>query len=86
MAAFQNFIVMPMTFLAGVFYSIHTLPASGSGEPLQPVLLHDRRLPLRLLRRQRRLALAQPGVAVASVLAVSALTLHLLKIGYKLRN
>jgi ABC-2 type transport system permease protein len=26
------------------------------------------------------------GVAVASVLAVSALTLHLLKIGYKLRN
>ncbi len=27
MAAFQNFIVMPMTFLAGVFYSIHSLPA-----------------------------------------------------------
>jgi ABC-2 type transport system permease protein len=26
MAAFQNFIVMPMTFLAGVFYSIHSLP------------------------------------------------------------
>ncbi len=27
MAAFQNFIIMPMTFLAGVFYSIHSLPA-----------------------------------------------------------
>ena len=26
MAAFQNFIIMPMTFLAGVFYSIHSLP------------------------------------------------------------
>ncbi|MBN8488926.1 MAG: ABC transporter permease [Burkholderiales bacterium] len=26
MAAFQNFIVMPMTMLAGVFYSIHSLP------------------------------------------------------------
>jgi len=26
MAAFQNFVVMPMTFLSGVFYSIHTLP------------------------------------------------------------
>ncbi len=25
-AAFQNFIVMPMTFLSGVFYSIHSLP------------------------------------------------------------
>ena len=26
MAAFQNFAVMPMTFLSGVFYSIHSLP------------------------------------------------------------
>jgi len=25
-AAFQNFIVMPMTFLSGVFYSVHSLP------------------------------------------------------------
>ncbi len=27
LAAFQNFVVMPMTFLSGVFYSIHSLPA-----------------------------------------------------------
>ena len=27
MAAFQNFAVMPMTFLSGVFYSVHSLPA-----------------------------------------------------------
>ena len=26
LAAFQNFIVMPMTMLAGVFYSTHSLP------------------------------------------------------------
>ncbi len=26
MAAFQNFVIMPMTFLSGVFYSVHTLP------------------------------------------------------------
>ena len=25
-AAFQNFIIMPLTFLSGVFYSIHSLP------------------------------------------------------------
>ena len=25
-AAFQNFIIMPLTFLAGVFYSVHSLP------------------------------------------------------------
>jgi ABC-2 type transport system permease protein len=27
MAAFQNFIIMPLTFLSGVFYSIHSLPS-----------------------------------------------------------
>ena len=26
LAAFQNFIIMPLTFLSGVFYSIHSLP------------------------------------------------------------
>jgi len=25
-AAFQNFIIMPLTFLSGVFYSVHSLP------------------------------------------------------------
>lgn len=27
LAGFQNFIIMPLTFLSGVFYSIHSLPA-----------------------------------------------------------
>jgi len=27
MAGFQNFIIMPMTFLSGVFYSVHSLPS-----------------------------------------------------------
>ena len=31
LAAFQNFVVMPMTFLSGVFYSIHSLPAFWQG-------------------------------------------------------
>ena len=26
LAAFQNFIILPLTFLSGVFYSIHSLP------------------------------------------------------------
>ena len=25
-AAFQNFVIMPLTFLSGVFYSVHSLP------------------------------------------------------------
>src|SRR5206468_9761907 len=31
MAAFQNFIIMPMTFLSGVFYSIRSLPEFWQG-------------------------------------------------------
>jgi ABC-2 type transport system permease protein len=27
LAAFQNFVIVPMTFLSGVFYSIQSLPA-----------------------------------------------------------
>ncbi|KFI21025.1 ABC transporter permease, partial [Nitrosococcus oceani] len=27
LAAFQNFIILPLTFLSGVFYSIHSLPS-----------------------------------------------------------
>ncbi|NCA24652.1 MAG: metal-dependent hydrolase, partial [Betaproteobacteria bacterium] len=34
LAAFQNFVVMPLTFLAGVFYSIDDLP------PLWQALSH----------------------------------------------
>lgn len=26
LAAFQNFLIMPLTFLSGVFYSLHSLP------------------------------------------------------------
>src|SRR4029077_7219044 len=31
MAAFQNFIIVPMTFLSGVFYSVHSLPPFWQG-------------------------------------------------------
>jgi ABC-2 type transport system permease protein len=31
MAAFQNFFIVPMSFLSGVFYSIHSLPAFWRG-------------------------------------------------------
>jgi ABC-2 type transport system permease protein len=34
LAAFQNFVIMPLTFLSGVFYSIHSLP------PLWQALSH----------------------------------------------
>jgi hypothetical protein len=32
---------MPMTFLSGVFYSIHSCRRFGKSQPCQSVLLHD---------------------------------------------
>ena len=62
LAAFQNFVVMPATFLSGVFYSVHGLAGVLAGRVApQSVFLHDRRLPLRLLRAVRRVAVGEPG-------------------------
>ena len=87
MAVFQNFIVMPMTFLAGVFYSIHSLPpmwqAVSQFNPFFYMIDGFRYGFFGVSDVSPWLSL---GVALASVLAVSALTLHLLKTGYKLRN
>jgi ABC-2 type transport system permease protein len=87
MAAFQNFIIMPMTFLSGVFYSIHSLP------PFWQKLSHLN--PFFYMIDGFRygffgqsdvspwLSLAVVGTALA---AISGLTLHLLRIGYKIRS
>ena len=31
LSAFQNFIILPLTFLSGVFYSLHSLPPFWQG-------------------------------------------------------
>ncbi|MBS0501031.1 MAG: ABC transporter permease [Burkholderiaceae bacterium] len=87
MAVFQNFIVMPMTFLAGVFYSIHTLPGMWQTvSRFNPFFYMIDGFRYGFFGVSDVSPWLSLGVAVASVLAVSALTLHLLKIGYKLRN
>ena len=86
-AAFQNFIIMPMTFLSGVFYSVAVAAADlARGQPPQSVLLHDRRLPPRLLRHQRRLAVDSAWRSSRQPAVVCAICLHLLRIGYKIRH
>ena len=87
MAVFQNFIVMPMTFLAGVFYSIHTLPAVWQTvSRFNPFFYMIDGFRYGFFGVSDVSPWFSLGVAVVSVLAVSALTLHLLKTGYKLRN
>ena len=87
LAAFQNFVVMPMTFLSGVFYSIHSLP------PFWQTVSHLN--PFFYMIDGFRygffgvsdvspwLSLGVVGVALA---VVSAIAVYLLRIGYKIRS
>ena len=86
-AAFQNFAIVPLTFLSGVFYSIHTLP------PFWQRLSHAN--PFFYMVDGFRYGffgvsdfppLASLGIVFASLLAVSSATLLLLRSGYKLRH
>jgi ABC-2 type transport system permease protein len=87
LAAFQNFLIMPLTFLSGVFYSIHTLP------PFWQTLSHFN--PFFYMIDGFRygffgLSDIEPGLSLAVIAgscgALSALTLWVLKRGYKLRH
>jgi ABC-2 type transport system permease protein len=87
MAAFQNFIVMPMTMLSGVFYSVHSLPAFWYAvshlNPFFYMIDGFRRGFFGVSDVSPWLSL---GVVGTSFVVVSAAALHLLKTGYKLRH
>jgi len=86
-AAFQNFIIMPMTFLSGVFYSVKSLPAFWYGvshlNPFFYMIDGFRRGFFGASDVSPWMSLA---VAGGSLLAVCGLCLHLLRIGYKIRH
>lgn len=87
MAAFQNFIIMPMTFLSGVFYSVHSLPAVWQAvshlNPFFYMIDGFRRGFFGVSDASPWLSLAVVGL---SFLVVAALALRLLSTGYKLRH
>ena len=87
MAAFQNFIIMPMTFLSGVFYSVKSLPGAWQTvshlNPFFYMIDGFRRGFFGASDVSPWLSLAVVGTAFV---LVAALTLHLLQIGYKLRT
>lgn len=87
MAAFQNFIIMPLSFLSGVFYSIHSLP------PFWQKVSHLN--PFFYMIDGFRYGFFGVGdispwvslvVVGVSFFALSWLTLGMLKSGYKLRG
>jgi ABC-2 type transport system permease protein len=87
MAAFQNFIIMPMTFLSGVFYSVHSLPSFWQGlshaNPFFYMIDGFRRGFFGASDVSPWLSLAVVGT---SFVVVSAICLRLLAIGYKIRS
>jgi ABC-2 type transport system permease protein len=87
LAAFQNFVIMPMTFLSGVFYSIHSLPAFWQGvshlNPFFYMIDGFRYGFFGVSDVSPWLSLSVVGGALA---IVGALAVHLLRIGYKIRH
>ncbi len=87
LAGFQNFVVLPLSFLSGVFYSIHSLP------PFWQAVSHFN--PFFYMIDGFRYGFfgvsdVDPwlsfGVIAVSLCLLAAITLFLLKSGYKLRH
>lgn len=87
MAAFQNFVIMPMTFLSGVFYSIHSLPDFWqSASHLNPFFYMIDGFRYGFLGHSDVSPWLSLSLVATAWLAVSAVALHLLRIGYKIRG
>ncbi len=86
-AAFQNFVVVPMTFLSGVFYSVGSLPPMwqvvSQLNPFFYIVDGFRRGFFGVSDVSPWLALA---VVLTSLALVCGLCLHLLHTGYKIRH
>jgi len=87
LAAFQNFVVMPLTFLAGVFYSIHSLPPFWqSASRLNPFFYAIDGFRHGFFGQSDVDPAAGLAIAAAAFAVLSFLTLQLLRSGYKLRH
>ncbi len=87
MAAFQNFVIMPLSFLSGVFYSIHSLP------PFWQQVSHLN--PFFYMIGGFRFGFFGVGdispwlslsIVTFSLLVLSVITILMLRAGYKLRG
>jgi ABC-2 type transport system permease protein len=87
MAAFQNFIIMPMTFLSGVFYSIHSLPPFWQTvSHLNPFFYMIDGFRYGFFGVSDVSPWLSLGIVGTALLLVSAIAVHLLRIGYKIRG
>jgi ABC-2 type transport system permease protein len=86
-AAFQNFLVLPLTMLSGVFYSIHSLPPLWQRiSHLNPFFYMIDGFRYGFFGASDVAPAASFAVVAVSLALLSAATLWLLKSGYKLRT
>ena len=86
MAAFQNFIIMPLSFLSGVFYSIHSLPPFWQKvSQLNPFFYMIDGFRYGFFDKGDVSPMISLSIVGASFLVLAWLTLKMLKSGYKLR-
>jgi ABC-2 type transport system permease protein len=87
LAAFQNFVIMPMTFLSGVFYSIASLPPFWLRvSHLNPFFYMIDGFRYGFFGQSDASPWLSLGVVGLALVLVSAVALHLLRIGYKIRS
>jgi ABC-2 type transport system permease protein len=87
MAAFQNFVIVPMTFLSGVFYSIHSLPSFWQGvSHLNPFFYMIDGFRFGFFGVSDVSPWLSLAIVGSALLTVSAVAVHLLRIGYKIRG
>ena len=87
LAGFQNFLIMPLTMLSGVFYSIHSLPSFWQQvSHLNPVFYMIDGFRYGFFGVSDVAPETSLMVVATSFFVVSAATLALLRSGYKLRS
>jgi ABC-2 type transport system permease protein len=87
LAGFQNFIIMPLSFLSGVFYSIHSLPGFWQGlSRFNPFFYMIDGFRYGVFGHSDVDPWTSFGIVLVSFLALSALALYLIRRGYRLRD
>jgi ABC-2 type transport system permease protein len=87
LSAFQNFIILPLTFLSGVFYSIHALPPFWRQLSLfNPIFYMVDGFRYGFFGQADVSPWLSLAIVVAGFLALSFVSLRLIRIGYKLRH
>lgn len=86
LAAFQNFIIMPLTFLSGVFYTIHSLPVGWQYfSHLNPFFYMIDGFRYGFFGVSDISPYVSLVIVALCLIAISMLAIRMLKSGYKLR-